>query len=206
MSKCFIPKLFKFKGEHEFIFGTMSKVYWDLAEEFYSFASQEFEKDVLYSKYVLPSIIFYCSCVEANINEQLAVYEGNLKDSKVIQVVAELKNNGIKKKISPTFEIFSQESERNKVVEKTLYDFYALTELRNAFVHFKPDWDSNIYKWPKRIKDAFQKSKIDPFDPDWTVNFRSKEIIEWARGNTKSILIEFFKVTNQDEKEFFKEK
>ncbi|MBU1717424.1 MAG: hypothetical protein KKG70_17660 [Proteobacteria bacterium] len=205
MINSFTPDKFKHIPPNIFGSGTLSKMYWDFAQEFYLISEQEFKNGSLYSNYVIPAIIFYCSCVEANINEQLAIQEGFVHDCEEKNKIFSLKKEGLKKKVKLSFEMFRQCAKKEHINKTIIDDFLALAEVRNAFVHFKPDWDSNLFNWPMRLKAAFQKSEIDPKVADWTVVFCSKIFIDWTRDKTKSILIKFFGITGQDKNDFFKE-
>jgi len=140
MNKHFTPKQNETdKPELNFGHGTMSMAYWDLAEEFNSSAKKQFKGGKEYSKYVFPTIIFYCSSFEAYLNEQLALLKHNQPSHEARQYINCLKDGGIKKKIKPAFELFSKNTDNNALDESTFKEFLAIIELRNAVVHYKPD-------------------------------------------------------------------
>jgi len=180
----------------------MSTVYWDMAEESRLSALEEFSERV-YSRHVISAIIMYCSSVEALINEQLAVEEGGATDPGLREQLAKLKDSGIKDKIQPAFRFFATIKQNETLSASPLNNFLALAELRNAFVHYKPDWKADLYQWPHRIRSAFERSKLQPVNADWIVNFTTKPVLEWARETTHEMLKEFLRVTREDEKRFF---
>jgi hypothetical protein len=85
----------------------------------------------------------------------------------------------------PAFELFADGGET--LDENVVGNFIALLQLRNAFIHFKPDWDANLLDWPQRLEAALNRSKQEPVDPDWTINFNTGHTMDWAEETTKAI-------------------
>jgi len=46
-------------------------------------------------------------------------------------------------------------------------------------------------------------SGVEPTEADWTVTFRSKTILEWARRTSKSLIESFLPVTKINQQHFF---
>jgi hypothetical protein len=184
MAKRFRPRHFDKDAKHMYKFGTMSMVYWDMAEQFRRMASEELQEK-FYSRYVIPVIIMYCSAVEALIHEQLAVREGGTDDEELHSEIGRLKRENLQDKIMPAFELFADGGET--LDENVVGNFIALLQLRNAFIHFKPDWDANLLDWPQRLEAALNRSKQEPVDPDWTINFNTGHTMDWAEETTKAI-------------------
>ena len=137
-----------------------------------------------------------------SINEQLAVKEGHSYDKDFHAEIARLKREDLQKKIKPAFTLFANGQEA--LDEDVHGNFIALVQLRNEFIHYKPDWDATLLDWPLRLQAALDRSKQKPVDSDWTVNFNTKPILDWAKESTEAILSDFLRAIGQDEKQFFK--
>ncbi|HMB93324.1 MAG TPA: hypothetical protein VKP65_20905 [Rhodothermales bacterium] len=200
MAKRFRPSYFREKDEHLFKFGTMSMVYWDMAEEFRRVASEDLQEN-FYSRLAIPAIIIYCSTVEALINEQLAIQEAYTDDEDLQSEISRLKEENLQRKIKPAFKLFANGAQN--LSENVVGNFIALVQLRNDFIHFRPDWDANLFDWPLRLKAAYERSKRELVDSDWTIYFNTKPILDWSEETTRAILNVFLDVTKGDKKRFF---
>lgn len=187
----------------------MSNSYWDLAEKFKSQAIDEIEshKSGVYSVYVFPCIIMYCSAVEAFVNECLSLKESQSTDPEIKRSMASIRkglgeNKRLIVKIRNAYQSINVRGTRS-LNKHLLDDFQVLSEVRNAIIHYNPEV-IDILKWPTRLQKAFKVSKVQPVIGDWTITFRTKEIAIWASATSGAILKEFLKIGGIiDEDNFF---
>lgn len=205
--KVFKPKEFT-NSTSLFTLATISTSYWDLAEEFRKQALDQMNptNGSIYSVYVFPAIIFYCSALEALINENLALLENQTSDNELRSEITQVKtSNGafraITTKLRRSHELFNHTGQA-ALEEDILQNYAALAELRNAIVHYCPEY-VDILHWPERLKQAFQRSGVDPLAADWTITFRSGTVLEWARETTKSLIERFLPLVKIDHNHFF---
>jgi len=193
-----------------FSLATMSMSYWDLGEEFRTKAIQDIEsgKSAFYSVYVFPAIIMYCSAVEALINESLALLEEQTKDQPLIDDIRSVRKGlnsyrDILSKIRRAHELLSQ-IHHSAIQEESLQNYQALAELRNAIIHYSPDY-VDVHHWPQKLKQALERSKVRPVLGDWTITFRTKEVLLWSNETSRTLISAFLQVTKADESRFFNE-
>jgi hypothetical protein len=190
-----------------FTLATISASYWDLAEEFRKQALEQLDThDNLYSVYVFPAIIFYCSALEALINENLALRENSTSDQALRSEITQLKTGGgeyrsVVAKLRRTYELFAGQGQV-PLDEEIVQNFVALSELRNAIIHYCPDY-VDILRWPERLKQAFLRSGVDPSVADWTITFRSRTVLDWSCQTAKSLIETLLPVFKIDQKHFF---
>lgn len=205
--KVFKPKEFT-DATSLFTLATISTSYWDLAQEFRGLALDQMKpaNGSIYSVYVFPAIIFYCSALEALINENLALLESQPSNEVLRSEITQLKTStgdfrGIIAKLKRSYELFNRNGQP-PLEEDMLQNYAALSELRNAIVHYCPDY-VDILHWPERLKQAFERSGVDPSRADWTITFRSKIILEWSHETVKSLIERFLPLVKIDHNHFF---
>jgi len=191
-----------------FTLATISTSYWDLAEEFRRQALDQMDpaNGSMYSVYVFPAIIFYCSALEALINENLALLENQSSNKVLRSEITQLKTStgdfrAITAKLKRSYELFNRNGQP-ALEEDILHNYAALAELRNAIVHYCPDY-VDILHWPERLKQAFQRSGVNPSPADWTITFRSKTVLEWSHETAKSLIERFLPLVKIDHNDFF---
>lgn len=203
--KVFTPRELKNK-DSIFAFGTMSTVYWDFALLMEKQAILEFESEFkpIKSFFVFPSIIFFCAAFEALLNEGLSrelLYDRedkeeleNIKDAK-----GEFKD--LVKRIKATSKILDRENV-GQINENVLQEFKALSDLRNAIIHYNPHF-GGIFQWSSKLISTFERAKVEAIEGDWTETFRRKEILSWAKETTQNIIKVFLHFQKMEENEFF---
>lgn len=205
--KTFKPKEFG-NTQSLFSLGTMSTSYWDLAEEFKEKVIDDIDshKTGIYSKYAFPAIIMYCSAVEALINESLSLKGSQTTDGQLAGSIAAIKNGlddnrDLLAKTKNAYKSLSRDSSAT-IDENILQNFRALSEVRNAIVHYNPDF-IDVHNWPIRLQEALKRSRVEPIMGDWTITFRTKPVLLWAEATGKTLISEFLRITNVSEAEFF---
>lgn len=205
--KVFKPKQFT-DSTSLFTLATISTSYWDLAEEFQKQALDQLDtgNGAAYSVYVFPAIVFYCSAVEALINENLSLLENQTSENELRSEITRVKTGSgdfrtIVPKLRRSYELFNRTG-RPAIDDDTLQNYAALAELRNAIVHYCPDY-VDILHWPERLKQAFKRSGVDLLAADWTITFRSKTVLEWSRDTTKCLIERLLPLVKIDHDHFF---
>jgi hypothetical protein len=205
--KIFTPRELQNKNSL-FAFGTMSTVYWDFAVLMESKANEEFNSEYqpIRSFYVFPTIIFLSASFEALINEGLAkllLYNPSKKDDieKIKSGDDDYRN--ISKRIKASAILLDRKG-NGDIEENILQEYTSLTELRNAIVHYNP-YFGGIFHWSSKLISAFERSKVKAIEGDWTETFRRKEILEWAKDNSKNMIGCFLDFQLMNRKEFFGE-
>lgn len=203
--KSFIPKELKNKKAF-FSFGTMSTAYWDFAVKMESMALEEFTSQPT-SFFVFPATIFYCASFEALLNEGLTkilLYDkSNENEINKIKAGQEDYKNLVKK-----IKICAAYLDRKKqgiIQENIILEYVALSEVRNAIVHYNPVFGS-IFHYPPRLEAAFNRSKSKAIiGADWAVTFETKIVLSWARKTAKNIIDCFLDFQLKERKEFYGE-
>jgi hypothetical protein len=191
-----------------FTLATISTSYWDLAEEFAKQAIAQFNTTSrhAYSVYVFPAILFYCSAVEALINENLALLEGQKIEDAKRQRISEVKKGvgEFRDAISKLREACNLLSRTgtDRIEDDVLQNYQALVELRNAIVHYCPDY-IDILNWPLRLRQALQRSGVEPTVGDWTITFRSQVVLNWAQDTAKQTIERFLLIMRKEHNHFF---
>lgn len=203
--KLFIPKELE-KAKSLFSFGTMSTAYWDFAAEMESNAVNQF-KTQFSSFYVFPTIVFYCASFEALLNEGLTailLYDNSKEDE-----IDKIKNTqgdyrDVSKKVKVCAKYLDRKNHGN-INENILQEYIALSELRNAIIHYNPEFGS-IFHYPPRLQAAFGRSKVKAvLSGDWIETFKTKVVLEWAKETIRNIIDCFLDFQLKDKKEFYKE-
>jgi hypothetical protein len=200
----FIPKELKNK-KSLYSFGTMSATYWNFAIEMETKALYQINSQFT-SFYSFPTIIFYCSTFEAILNEglnKILLYEKSDQDE-----INKIKNGedvyrNLAKKIKACAKYLDRENQGN-IKENIIQEYIALSELRNAIIHFNPEFGS-IFHYPPRLKAALGRSKISPVEgADWVVTFETEGALDWAKETIKNIIDCFLDFQSMNKKEFYK--
>jgi hypothetical protein len=201
----FIPK--ELENEKTFFsFGTMSTAYWDFAKEMETNANKQFNTQFS-SFYVFPTIIFYCASFEALLNEGLTAIL--LYDNSKEEEITTIKNaqgdyRDVAKKIKICATYLDRKS-KGIINENILQEYIALSELRNAILHYNPQFGS-IFHYPPRLESAFARSKVKAIvGGDWVETFKTKVVLYWAKETIRNIIDCFLEFQQKDEKEFYKE-
>ena len=197
--RIFIPKELEDK-KSLFLFGTMSKRYWDFATEMESKALSQLKLQ-LNSFYVFPTIIFYCASFDALLNEGLTnLIASNVRKEDEVNCIKNVRDVVKRIRISA---IFLDKKQRGIIKESILNEYKALTELRNAVVHYNPEF-SSIFHYPQRLKESFVRSKTEPVKGgDWVTTFETKVVLIWAKTTAKKMIDCFLGLQQMDKKEFF---
>jgi len=203
--KVFIPKELE-KAKSLFSFGTMSTAYWDFATEMELKAVNKFHSQFS-SFYVFPAIIFYCASFEALLNEGLTkilLYSKNKEEE-----IDKIKNaqddyRDVSKKVRICANYLDRKNQGN-INENILQEYIALSELRNAIIHYNPEFGS-IFHYPPRLQAAFGRSKVKAASGgDWIETFKTKVVLDWAKDTIRCIIDCFLAFQLMDKKEFYKE-
>jgi len=203
--KAFTPKELE-KVDPFFSFGTMSTAYWDFATEMEANANKQFDKQFS-SFYVFPTIVFYCASFEALLNEGLTAIL--LYDKSKEEEIDKIKNaqgdyRDMAKKVK---ECATYLDKKNKGIinENILQEYIALSELRNAIIHYNPQFGS-IFHYPPRLESAFARSKVKAIvGGDWVETFKTKIVLDWAKESIKNIIDCFLEFQHKNKKEFYSE-
>ena len=204
--KLFKPRQFE-QRRSLFSLGTMSMSYWDLAEEFKARAIEDLDhKPALYSIYVFPSIIMYCATVEALINENLAILGSQTDDQAIQDDIRSIRRGldpyrELPARLRRAYEVLNKATQP-PVTDEILQDFQALSELRNAIIHYCPEY-VDVLQWPQRLRQVLERSNAPPVEADWTITFRTKPVLLWADQTSKRLISTFLRITNGDENRFF---
>lgn len=203
--KTFTPRKLENK-DSLFAFGTMSTVYWDFAELMSKQAKSEFESEFkpIKSFFVFPAIIFYCASFEALLNEGISrelLYKKDSEEKCVNIKDAKGDYKDLVKRIRAAAEILDRDK-KGDVNENILNEFKALSELRNAIIHYNPHF-GGIFQWSSKLISSFERSKVEAIEGDWTETFRRREILYWARETTENIIKVFLHFQRIEENEFF---
>lgn len=191
-----------------FVLSTISTSYWDLAEEFSKQAIAQFNSNSqhAYSIYVFPAILFYCSSVEALINENLALLEGRITEEAKRKRISEAKQGigDFRRAIPKLVEACNLLSPTgtDRIDDDILQNYQALVELRNAIVHYCPDY-IDVLNWPLRLRQALQHSGADPTVADWTITFRSKVVLNWSQDTARQTIERFLLIMRKGHDDFF---
>jgi len=203
--KVFIPKELE-KEKSLFSFGTMSMAYWNFATEMEVKAINQFNSQFS-SFYVFPTIIFYCASFEAFLNEGLTTIL--LVDKSKEEEVNKIKNaqgdfRDVSKKVK-VCGIYLDRKNEGSINENILQEYIALSELRNAIIHYNPEFGS-IFHYPPRLEATFGRSKVKATKGgDWIETFKTKVVLDWAKETIKNIIDCFLDFQLMDKKEFYKE-
>ncbi len=205
--KIFTPREFENK-DSLFAFGTMSTVYWDFALLMAKQATLEFESEFkpLKSFFVFPSIIFFCAAFEALLNEGLSrelLYDR--KDQEELENIKDGKGEfkDLIKRIKASGKTLDRDN-IGEIDENVLQEFKALSELRNAIIHYNPHF-GGIFQWSSKLISIFERSKVEAIEGDWTETFRRREVLSWAKETVQSIVKIFLHFQRMEENEFFGE-
>jgi hypothetical protein len=203
--KVFIPKELE-KVKPFYSFGTMSTVYWDFATEMQENANKQFTTQFS-SFYVFPTIVFYCASFEALLNEGLTAIL--LYDKSKEEEIDKIKNarGDYKDKATKVKECATYLDKKNEGIinENILQEYIALSELRNAIVHYNPQFGS-IFHYPPRLESAFTLSKVKAIvGADWVETFKTKIVLDWAKETIRNIVDCFLEFQCKDKKEFYRE-
>lgn len=205
--KIFTPRKLE-KKDSIFAFGTMATVYWDFALLMEKQATLEFESEFkpIKSFFVFPAIIFFCAAFEALLNEGLSLellYER--KDKEELENIKNGKGEykDLIKRIKATGKILDRDN-IGEVDENILQEFKALSELRNAIIHYNPHF-GGIFQWSSKLISTFERSKVEAIEGDWTETFRRKEILSWSKETIQNIVKVFLHFQRMEENDFFGE-
>ena len=203
--KSFIPKELNNK-EAFFSFGTMSTGYWDFAVKMESMALEEFTHQPT-SFFVFPAVIFYCASFEALLNEGLTkiLLHDKSNENEINKIKAgqyDYKNLVKKIKICATY---LDRKKQGIIKENIILEYVALSEVRNAIVHYNPEFGS-IFHYPPRLEAAFNRSKSKAIiGADWVVTFETNIVLSWAGKTAKNIIDCFLDFQLKEKKEFYGE-
>lgn len=203
--RIFVPKELK-NEDSLFSFGTVSNTYWDFAGKMESKAFEEL-RTRYNSFYVFPTIVFYCATFEALLNEgltKLLLHDESLEDK-----IDEIKNSrneyrDLAKKIKMCAEYLDREK-IGVIDENISQEYIALTELRNAILHFNPEF-GGLSNYPMKLQAAFNRSKVKAIhSADWIETFKTQTVLDWAKETTKNIINCFLDFQKINKKEFYGE-
>lgn len=140
------------------------------------------------------------------MNENLTLLENNTSENDIRDKIIQIKMSAgeyrsIIPKLRKSFELLNHYG-HSSLEDKLLQEYSALAEVRNAIIHYCPEY-IDFLNWPERLKQAFHLSGVEPTEADWTVTFRSKTILEWARRTSKSLIESFLPVTKINQQHFF---
>jgi hypothetical protein len=186
---------------------TASKADWDLAEKCRELADTDLETlGKMNSMWVVSAVVFCCSAVEALANERLSLRGAStipLTDRTLFSQVRGGQGEYRKfiRKLRDTVRLLSGKPAVERA-KRTLDDFGALIELRNALIHYNPEF-SDIYHWPERIRRALKLSRAKMVRVDWLTAIGSVEILRWASSVSASALTLFLNCTGEDPEDFF---
>jgi hypothetical protein len=163
-----------------------------------------------YYHYIFSSIILCVSFLEANINELYSRIEDKNIKVKNEEIVTSLWSRGIPRTarypIIEKYEILLDIIGDSKLDKsKILYqNIIALIRLRNALVHFEPEWttinnrdrkENSLEKTLKNkyLLNPFMNEKTQAFFPDVCL---SAGCSYWAIQNTAQFILEYYKFLN----------
>ena len=203
--KVFIPNDLKNQNSF-FSFGTVSKMYWDFTKKMESLANEEF-KSRYNSFYVFPTIVFYCASFEALLNEDLTkllLYDKSEEEE--IDAIKNCRNEyrDLAKKVKVSAK-YLDKKKSGTIDESFLQEYIALSELRNAIIHYNPEF-GGIFNYPLRLQAALNHSKVKAIDgADWVETFKTKTVLIWSKETIKNILNCFLDFQMTERKEFYNE-
>ncbi|MCB9207562.1 MAG: hypothetical protein H6611_09705 [Ignavibacteriales bacterium] len=203
--KIFTPRDLE-KKESSFAFGTMSKTYWDFALLMEKQATLEYDSESkpIRSFFVFPAIIFFCATFEALLNEGISIellddHEDKEDLEKIKDGIGEFRS--IIPRIKASAKILDGDC-IGEFDENILQEYNALTELRNAIIHYNSHFDG-IFQWSSKLISSFERSKVEALEGDWTETFRKKEVLVWAKETSSRIIKVFLEFQRMDENDFF---
>ena len=203
--KIFVPTELK-KEKTFFSFGTASRMYWDFAIRMELKAIEEFK--IKYNTiYVFPTIVFYCATFEALLNEgltKLLLYDKTIEDK-----IDEIKNcRNEYRDLAKKIKICGNYLDRKKngvIDENILQEYIALSEVRNAILHYNPEF-GGLSNYPLKLQAAFNRSKVKAIKgADWVETFKTKPVLDWAKESVKNIINCFLDFQLIERKEFYNE-
>ena len=201
--KTFIPD--ELKNEDSFFsFGTASKAYWDFATKMKIEAIKEFKSQYC-SFYVFPAIVFYCASFEALLNEDLTKLL--LYNKNITYEVETIKNcrdeyRDLAKKIKVCAKFLDRKG-IGSLDENILQEYIALTELRNAILHYNPEF-GGLSIYPMRLQEAYKRAKVKALKgADWYESFKTSVALKWVKETTENIISAFLDFQLKEKKEFF---
>ena len=184
----------------------MSTAYWDFANEMELKSVNQFNTQFS-SFYVFPTIIFYCASFEVLLNEGLTkilLYDKSKEEEIEIIKNDQDEYRDISKKVKICAHYLDRKGQGN-IDENILQEYMALSELRNAIIHYNPEFGS-IFHYPPRLQSAFSRSKVKAsLGGDWVETFKTKVVLDWAKETIKNIIDCFLDFQLKDKKEFYKE-
>ena len=152
-----------------------------------------------------PAIILYCSSVEALVNERFSLKEKSAPENckSLITIIRDGldDNRSLSYKIKNAHQILS-EGCTAKLGDATLQNFVALIDVRNAFIHYNPDF-GDVFEWPKRLENALKRSRVKQIVGNWDYTFRTMPFVTWAY-NTTSEMIKCFLFEKDEVERFFR--
>lgn len=204
-SKIFIPKEL-INEEPFFFFGTASRMYWDFATKMESKAIEEF-KTKYNTFYVFPTIVFYCATFEALLNEgltKLLLYDKSIESK--IDEIKSCRNEY--RDIAKKIKICAKYLDRKKIGiidENIIQEYIALVELRNAILHYNPEF-GGLSNYPRKLQAAFDRSKVKAIiGADWIETFKTQVVLNWTTETVKNIINCFLDFQLIERKEFYNE-
>jgi hypothetical protein len=203
--KIFVPNELK-NDDSFFSFGTASKMYWDFALKMESEAIKEL-KSRYNSFYVFPTVVFYCATFEALLNEgltKLLLYNKNYVDE-----IDEIKNcRNEYRDLARKIRVCAKYLDRKKIGvidENILQEYIALSEVRNAVLHYNPEF-GGLINYPMKLQAAFNRSKVKAIKgADWVETFKTQPALDWAKEAVKNIINCFLDFQLIKRKDFYNE-
>ena len=179
----------------------LASQFFKLGKEFKNMAKLEIEEKnriIKSSKYIIPSVIMFCTSFEAFMNDTLEsstiindIPEHHLEG--MFERISDIRKEGVfNKKVKKFYKGYDENRigiDTNGSIYKNLV---ALFKLRNAFIHYNPETIEH-YKWPSKLIEAYKVLKIEKkeYNTNWVYEFCTIKIADWAENTIKSSIYEF---------------
>jgi len=162
------------------------------------------------SDYVFPAVIMYCSSFEAYLNENLGISywlaesDGKYQNLEMLGTIEDLRKMNkpfetFKKKVKGIYKVYDKKQKGIDTNSLVYQNIIALYELRNSIIHYSPEMVEDT-KWPKRVEQAFFKSKPkSQLRSVWTYTFSCINVSSWAHDTVKDAVQEFVEISGADD-------
>ena len=196
--------------------GSMSRSYWDTAEEFTLKALSEMsgENWRIYSRYVFPAIVFYCASFEAYLMEELTLFENEIIRNTTAPTSGPLlfKLNQIKLskgdfqeqrlRVMAAYQLLRRQNATENLQHTLISQYLTLSRLRNGIIHFNPEFIS-IDTATDLERQAAVVAQVLSGTDDWTIWCRTLPVLLQARVVTKDMIGTFLRSNVTPLDEFF---
>jgi|GEM_PF-6903688 len=119
--------------------------------------------------------------------------------SKIIYSQAPYEN--MTRKINAT--ILITRKKKGIIKESIIQEYIALSQLRNAIVHYAPEIEG-IFCYPKKLLSSLRLSKVKPVQgADWVETFKTKTVLDWAKNTIVNIINSFLALQGKSKSDFY---